>query len=457
MPESEIIREIEVFDATPRVVSLERRDNRLKQLLLHAKEHSPYLSKLYRDIDPENFSLHEIPIQERAVLEQNFEEWVTDPAIRKADAKAFLSNPENIATPFLEKYSLVTTSGTSDAPLIVVRDKLHQEVHQAFRLKRLLGRIPPELFRPDCNRIAIILLKNAPSANYISYVKLKRLFPEKSENILGLSTIEPIPELVRKLNEFQPATLCGYSSLLGVLALEQIHGRLQIAPSLILSSAEQLTEATIAALRNAFENCTVLNDYCAAEGGEIAMTCPCGKLHVNEDWIILEPVDEEDRPVCPMEISDSVLVTDLSNFVQPIIRYRLDDRVQPMSKPCRCGSKRQLITVHGRESDVVIFENILLPSIVFTTLMNDMPGVLSYQFAQTRRNRLEFRAVYPDETDRTAFFNALTERVSHILRGNGCHHVQFVASDTLPKSSARGGKLKSVTSEIWQNFSEEEE
>ena len=63
MPESEIIREIEVFDATPRVVSLERRDNRLKQLLLHAKEHSPYLSKLYRDIDPENFSLNELPIQ----------------------------------------------------------------------------------------------------------------------------------------------------------------------------------------------------------------------------------------------------------------------------------------------------------------------------------------------------------------------------------------------------------
>ncbi|HQC42490.1 MAG TPA: hypothetical protein PLV91_03350 [Verrucomicrobiota bacterium] len=457
MPDSEIIREIEVYDATPREVSLKRRDDRLRGLLRHAKEHSPYLSKLYRDIDPENFSLNELPIQERAILEENFEEWVTDPAIRKADAKAFLADPENMGIPFLEKYSLVTTSGTSGAPLIVVRDELHQTVHRAFRQKRLLGRIPPELFRPDLNRIAVILQQNAPSANFISFLRLKRLFPEESENILGLSTIDPIPELVRKLNEFQPATLCGYSSLLGLLALEQIHGRLQITPSLILSTAEHLTGVTVTTLRSAFNDCTVLNDYCAAEGGEIAMTCPCGKLHVNEDWIILEPVDEDDRPISPMEISDSVLVTDLSNFVQPIIRYRLDDRVQKMSKPCRCGSKRQMITVHGRESDVVIFENILLPSIVFTTLMNDLPGVLSYQFAQTRRNRLEFRAVYPDETDREAFFSVLSEKVSEILRGNGCHNVEFIASDTLPKSSTQGGKLKSVISEIWQNYGEEEE
>jgi hypothetical protein len=87
--------------------------------------------------------------------------------------------------------------------------------------------------------------------------------------------------------------------------------------------------------------------------------------------------------------------------------------------------------------------------------MNELPGVLSYQFAQTRRNRLEFRAVYPDETDRTAFFNALSEKVGQILRGNGCSQVEFIASDTLPKSSSRGGKLKSVISEIWQSFEEE--
>lgn len=455
MPDSEIIREIEVFDATPREVSLERRERRFKKLLRHAKANSPFLARLYRDVDPEDFSLSQLPIQERAIMEPHFQEWVTDPAIRMEEAKAFLANPENMANPFLGKYSLLTTSGTSGLPLIMVRDHLHRRVHGALRQKRLLGHIPPELLRPDRNRIAAILLQNSPSANFISFTRLKRLFPENLENILGLSTIEPIPELVRKLNEFQPATLCGYSSLLGVLALEKMHGRLEIAPSLILSTAEQLTKTALSALSKAFSDCTVLNDYCAAEAGEIAMSCRCGKLHVNEDWIILEPVDEEDRPVTSMEISDSVLVSDLSNFVQPVIRYRLDDRIQPMSKPCRCGSKRQLITVHGREADVVIFENILLPSVVFTSLMNELPGVLGYQFAQTRRNRLEFRAVYPDETDRTAFFNALSEKVGQILRGNGCSQVEFIASDTLPKSSSRGGKLKSVISEIWQSFEEE--
>lgn len=57
------------------------------------------------------------------------------------------------------------------------------------------------------------------------------------------------------------------------------------------------------------------------------MPCRRGRLHVNSDWFILEPIDAAGRPTPPGERSDSVLVTNLANRVQPVIRYDLGDSV----------------------------------------------------------------------------------------------------------------------------------
>ena len=64
------------------------------------------------------------------------------------------------------------------------------------------------------------------------------------------------------------------------------------------------------------------------EGGEVAMTHDCPHLHVNDDWIIVEPVDRDNRPMgMSDEWSAGVLITDLSNYVQPIIRYFVSEFV----------------------------------------------------------------------------------------------------------------------------------
>ncbi len=57
------------------------------------------------------------------------------------------------------------------------------------------------------------------------------------------------------------------------------------------------------------------------------MECAHGLFHVNSDWYILEPVDEDYRPVAPDVGSHTVLITNLANRVQPLIRYDLGDRV----------------------------------------------------------------------------------------------------------------------------------
>jgi phenylacetate-coenzyme A ligase PaaK-like adenylate-forming protein len=53
--------------------------------------------------------------------------------------------------------------------------------------------------------------------------------------------------------------------------------------------------------------------------------------------------------------SHSVLVTNLANTLQPIIRYELGDRVTIRPDRCTCGSPLPAIEVEGRTDDVITF------------------------------------------------------------------------------------------------------
>jgi phenylacetate-coenzyme A ligase PaaK-like adenylate-forming protein len=111
----------------------------------------------------------------------------------------------------------------------------------------------------------------------------------------------PIHEIVKQLNEPQPAMFSGYASALGLLAQEQLEGR----------------------------------------------------LHINADWIIFEPVDANHVPVPAGQFSDRTLITNLANRVMPIIRYELGDRVSPSGEPCPCDITLPVVTVEGRTDEIL--------------------------------------------------------------------------------------------------------
>src|SRR5688572_28410136 len=75
-------------------------------------------------------------------------------------------------------------------------------------------------------------------------------------------------------------------------------------------------------------------------------------MHVNADWALLEVVDENNEPVPDGEKGAKVLVTNLANYVQPIIRYEIGDIVTMATEKCGCGSNMPLIQcVEGRDSE----------------------------------------------------------------------------------------------------------
>ena len=167
---------------------------------------------------------------------------------------------------------------------------------------------------------------------------------------------QPLRQLASELQTLQPSVLITYPSCAAALAQLQQQGAMQLHLREVWVGGEQLSPAQRQRVHCAF-GCAVRNSYGASECFSIAWECTHGCLHVNDDWVILEPVDERRQPVPEGRLSHSVLLTNLANRTQPLIRYRLEDRVRRVPGRCACGSEFAVIEVQGRSADTLIFRD----------------------------------------------------------------------------------------------------
>ncbi|MBI5642999.1 MAG: phenylacetate--CoA ligase family protein [Deltaproteobacteria bacterium] len=170
---------------------------------------------------------------------------------------------------------------------------------------------------------------------------------------LRIDAAEPLKEIVRKLNAFNPLLLIGYPSVLKMLAEEKLSGALDISPEYIFSAAEVLLPDTRRVIKNAW-GVQAFDVYGSTETGGIASECAWHGLHLYEDLVITEVVDENHRPVVPGKYGAKLLVTVLWSRLLPLIRYELDDRVMASGMACPCGRPFALIDgIEGRLEEVI--------------------------------------------------------------------------------------------------------
>src|SRR6266536_4866161 len=141
-----------------------------------------------------------------------------------------------------------------------------------------------------------------------------------------LDAASPLPAIAARLNDLQPDVLVAYASMIRALAGEQLAARLHMAPRAVNSSSEVLTAEARAMATRAWQ-VPVFNAYAATETGGIAAECHQHRgMHLFEDLVIPEVVDDDYRPVPPGQTGDRLLVTVLSNRTIPLIRYEMTDR-----------------------------------------------------------------------------------------------------------------------------------
>jgi phenylacetate-CoA ligase len=175
-----------------------------------------------------------------------------------------------------------------------------------------------------------------------------------AHRFLRLDARTPLPGLVAALNAFRPEALVAYASVAALLAEEQIAGRLSIAPDMVATTSEVRTPEMTAKIRAAWGHAP-FDCYASTETGILAGECERhAGLHVFTDQTLFEVVDDADRAVPPGVEGHSILVTNLVNRTQPLIRYRLTDRVTMLPQPCLCGRPFPLLAaVDGRSDDML--------------------------------------------------------------------------------------------------------
>lgn len=160
---------------------------------------------------------------------------------------------------------------------------------------------------------------------------------------------------VNILEKEQPDYFYGYASMLNEVAVYILRNGLspRVSPTAIITTSEVLTSATRHNLETAF-SCKVYNEYGCGEVGTIAHECEFGNMHVNMENVIIEIVDENEQVVAE-GISGEIVVTDLNNDMNPLIRYKLKDYGSLSSRACECGRKLLILeNLKGRAYDFLV-------------------------------------------------------------------------------------------------------
>jgi phenylacetate-CoA ligase len=440
----------------------EHRELRLAELLQHAARGSRFyrerLQRAGEGADAWSTLQRLEPVRKRDLM-RRFDDWVTDPALTLPALQAFVRERSRRGQSFLDRYLVWESSGSSGEPALFVQDERALAVADALEATRgpsaLAGnsgvwpRLWPDMWNSAAwtpQRIAFVAALDGHFASVVAFERARELNPWLSATSHSFSFLQPIAQLVAQLNDFAPTVLASYPSMAWVLSEQQRAGRLRIEPNALWTGGETLTPALRRTLSERF-HAPVRDSYGASECFLIANECRCGQLHLNADWVILEPVDERGRPLPPGQLGATTLLTNLSNHVQPIIRYDLGDRVRFATQPCACGSPLPVIEVQGRADDVLTLQDgsghaVHLAPLALTTVLEDEGGVFDFQLRQRGPHALELDMF---DADANAHAEGARRALRGFLREQGlattrvqCHF------DATPAARGRSGKQQRV-------------
>jgi phenylacetate-coenzyme A ligase PaaK-like adenylate-forming protein len=424
------------------------REKRLRTMVAWARENSPYYTELYRNIRPD-FSLADLPPVNKVDLMAHWDEWPTDRAVHLADAEAFMRDLDHIGRKWLGNYILFTTSGSTGNPLTALCDSATYNVMAAVNGVRSIAR-KEDLFAliRRGKTIGVFATGGFYLGNSSARARLLQM-PWKKRQMAIISALLPVEQIVEKLNDFQPAMLGGYPSNLELLIDEQQSGRLKIHPAFIMTGGEYLSDALRFRLSECF-GCYVQTSYSCTEGGTVACECRERHFHINDDWVIVEPVDSANNPVPAGVRSDKILLTNLFNFTQPFIRYEISDRVILHNEPCACGNPSPWLELEGRTDDVIRLtqngrEIKLAPLAIYATL-KEVHELRRFQLIALPENLVELRIIPAEGVSREVAFQHAKTALENFFTLHGAAQVNITLSGDEPRQDAGSGKFKHIIS-----------
>ena len=361
------------------------RTERLRALLLHARARSPFHAARMRDLDPASATVADLARLPPMVKRDAQDEWdaiITRPGLDRAQAERILADQSWFSyTP--SGAQVFSSGGASGVRGVYVWD---WELFVTLACLAWRMQVRDERNRrdrdgaPGPERLAVLEAGEPPHAS----TPLFDVATDAMMQTVVIPAAAPFEQVLRAVSGAKPTHLVGYASVIGRLARAAIAGDLDIRPVRVSTNSEPLSEEDRACIATAW-GATIHNLWGSTEIGVQAVGCGQGEgLHVCEDEVVLERVDESGAPVTAGEPAARTLATGLANPLFPFIRYDLGDEVTVLPGRCPCGSSLvRVADIAGRRDDDFRYREGTVPASAFRHVLGTDPRISEYQVRQT--------------------------------------------------------------------------
>jgi phenylacetate-coenzyme A ligase PaaK-like adenylate-forming protein len=387
---------------------------RFRRFVGFINNRSPYYRRIIRQrgIDISTCVPEDFPVLTKRTLMEHFDEIVTTPAITKDGIADFLSRSSDPFELYRGKFTVLHTSGSSGEVGYFVYSRSDWSRGYA----QFSGLHPFSLRRRTAAYFGATQGHFAGVTLFLTCRRslLKLLYRAEIFEING-----PLQPVIDRLNVLQPDIVSGYPSALLVLARRQLAGELRIAPSFMDAGGEPLSPETRRIIEEAFP-VSLMDLYASTEHMLMAME---HRMHRGM-YLLEEDLIFELHP-------DHICVTNVFNRTLPLVRYRMDDVLQPMPDAAWHLPYTRVKGLVGRMEQALVFtnrhgsEDFICPIIMVEFHVRNLRR---FQIRLLSRSSFLFRACLEKDLgpeEREEVFRDIQMKLKEILRQKEMENVTF--------------------------------
>lgn len=428
-------RELEKFKSREIYTTEQWRDyqtTELRKVLIHAFETVPYYNSVYRNagISVKEFKKCELEDMNKLPV-------LSKDELRKCGKSSLLSSKREQGGQFF------SSSGSTGTPTVILfSNTMHQRWSAAFeaRIRNWAG-----LSRFDSRGMIggrRIVTEGISKGPFYRYNSIEKQIYFSAYHISSANS----GDYAFALNKYKPVYMTGYAMsnyfLAGFLDEKKI-----AVPELkaVITSSEKLTSEMREMFLKVYA-CKTYDSYSGVEACGLISENEFGQLLISSDVGIMEILNEKGEPCKPGEIGE-IYSTGFLNYDQPLIRYRIGDRVRlAEDQTTRCG--RNMIVVDeiiGRSEDVVIGPD-GRQIVRFHGLYIDIQGLVAGQLIQHGYEDFTIKLQVDNKFNKHESENLIRRR---LISQIGNVKVKFEYPEKIP--SGPNGKFKAVVSYLLQS------
>ena len=396
-------------------------NGKLRKLLRFAWEHSAYYRAVFERAGITEEQLDTLPLScfptiDKQALLEHFDELVTVPDLKQENLREFDAREAADRKPYRGKYHVVHSSGSTGKPGYFVYDE------DAWS-QMLLGIIRAALWGMSMPQILGLLMKRprivyiaATDGRYGGAMAVGDGIDGVGAKQMYLDIKTPVAEWIGQIREFQPNIVIGYPSAIKILAQLMENGEVSLDAERVISCGEPLGTNLRIYLEKIFRT-QVVNFYGSSESLALGVeTNPKDGMLLFDDMNVIE-------------VENGVMyLTCLYNYAQPLIRYRLSDRLTLKAPEGGELPFTRAVGLLGRNEDVLWFEDrrgnreFLHPLAIEGFCIE---GLKDYQFRQTTKDTFEMFAETEHGASRERIQQEMLRQMREILSEKKLDFVQF--------------------------------